>query len=121
MSYTYPVESGASIPVVMVSPLKKTLYTPVPAPYDPIENWPVLWSDIISPARRQYEEKRRTIAHLEAVGGPYSVHYPMESERVEFSGFFKRPLSSASRWWSTSVAGRRLPSSCASPAPVPLR
>ena len=93
MSYTYPVKSGAYIPVVMVSPLKKTLYTPVPAPYDPIENWPVLWSDIISPARRQYEAERRKAGHLDAVEGSYSVHYPMESERVEFSGFFKRPLS----------------------------
>ena len=93
MSYTYGVKRGESIPVVMVSQLKKTLFVAMPAPYDPIERSPVLWSDIVSPMRRQYEDERRKAGHLDAVAGPYSVHYPMESERVEFSGFFKRPLA----------------------------
>ena len=93
MSYTYGVKRGESIPVVMLSQLKKTLFVAMPAPYDPIERSPVLWSDIVSPMRRQYEDERRKAGHLDAVAGLYSVHYPMESERVEFSAFFKRPLA----------------------------
>jgi len=35
MSYTYGVKRGESIPVVMVSQLKKTLFVAMPAPLRP--------------------------------------------------------------------------------------
>ncbi|MCK9548018.1 MAG: hypothetical protein M0Q37_05850 [Sphaerochaeta sp.] len=93
MSYTYSVQRGQAIPIAMVSALKKTRYTPTPAPYDLVEEGPVLWSDIISPARRQYEGEQQARGHLGAIDGPYTVHWPMESERIEYSAFFKRPLA----------------------------
>jgi len=93
MSYTYSVQRGQAIPIAMVSTLKKTRYTPTPAPYNPVGDGPVLWSDIISPARRQYAAEQQARGHLGPIDGPYTVHWPMESERIEYSAFFKRPLA----------------------------
>lgn len=93
MKYTYVVNRGEPIPILMASQTEKRLFGAERAAYELPKKEHLLWSDVISPMRRQYEEAQQKLTHLSAVPGPYTIHWPTESDRLERSGFFKRPIA----------------------------
>lgn len=89
--FKYEVHQNDYINKCMVSGLKEVRCRSKPAPYPDGCHVNQLWSNIISPTRRQYLEERTF--EQEELGFLLcdQVYFPFESEKVEFSGFWMQP------------------------------
>ncbi|HKL58956.1 MAG TPA: hypothetical protein VJ863_03575 [Sphaerochaeta sp.] len=91
MSYSYLVPEGQYFSICMVSALRKRIFVTEKKPYVLPEGLIPSWDKIVSPMREAYE-KGQVFKQLPEDEQPaMELHYPLGTDRVEYSEFFMTP------------------------------
>lgn len=89
--YTYELACNHFTSVCMVSELQQTDVDYPAAPYPKPVSEPVRWQDIVSPMRLFYEQQAVFKRQAPDTGYAWALHYPLDTDRVEYSSFFMTP------------------------------
>lgn len=75
----------------MISELRDTPYKSRPAPYPTVNIFNVLWSDIISPTRKQFVSENEFESRSDEEMPCNKLYFPFGGDKVEYSSFWMQP------------------------------
>lgn len=75
----------------MISELRDIPYISTPAPYPDVNIFNVLWSDIISPIRKQFIDENEFEIRNDEKLPCNKLYFPFDGDKVEYSSFWMQP------------------------------